>query len=126
MVIMPRHEFFEEHMQYITARDMVGMVTNTYTEDAIWYNPFPCFDIPPPNVIQGREELIKCFNTFLEYQGDIQLNSFYNFFETEDVISFQATIKSSKTGEWAVGDIWLMSNHKIARHFAFAHRLVNN
>ncbi|MCL2923083.1 MAG: hypothetical protein MGF17_00205 [Trichodesmium sp. MAG_R04] len=119
----PGRKFFNEHMQYIIAKDMAGMITNTYTEDAILYNAFPFLDTPPPNVIQGRDQLIKVFEQYLEYQGEIQVDSLYNFLETEDVISFQATITSSKTGKWAVGDIWIMQDQKIARHFGYAHSL---
>lgn len=123
MATTPGRKFFDEHMQYIVAKDMAGMINNTYTEDAILYNAFPFLDTPPPNVITGSEELIKVFNAYLDYQGEIQVDSLYNFLETEDVISFQATITSPKTGKWAVGDTWLLKDGKIARHFGFAHRL---
>jgi hypothetical protein len=119
----PGRQFFDEHMKYIVAKDMAGMIQDTYTEDAILYNAFPFLDTPPPNVITGTKELIKVFESYLEYQGEIEVNSLYNFLETEDVISFQATITSPKTGKWAVGDTWILRNRKIARHFGFAHRL---
>ncbi|KST65710.1 hypothetical protein [Mastigocoleus testarum] len=116
-------KFFDEHIQYLLVKDVAGMVKNTYTQDAILYNAFPFLDTPPPNVIKGQEELIKVFNAYLDYQGDIQVDSLYNFLETEDVISFQATITSPKTGKWAVGDVWLMQGGKISRHIGFAHSL---
>ncbi|NET02623.1 MAG: hypothetical protein F6K61_19165 [Sphaerospermopsis sp. SIO1G1] len=122
----PGRQFFDEHMKYIVAGDMVGMITDTYTEDAILYNAFPFLDTPPPNVIQGREALIKVFEAYLAYQGEIQVDSLYNFLETDDVISFQATITSPKTGKWVVGDVWTLvgtDTKKISRHFGFAHRL---
>lgn len=119
-------QFFEEHMQYISDKDMEGMIKNTYTKDAILYNAFPFMKTPPPNVLKGQEELIRTFNAYLNYQGEIQVDSLYNFLETEDVISFQARIISPKTGKWAVGDTWLLQSGKIARHFGFAHRLENN
>ena len=59
MTITPGRQFFNEHMEYIAAKDMAGMVTNTYTEDAILYNPFPFLDTPPPNVVYDK-------NTFNE------------------------------------------------------------
>lgn len=121
----PGRLFFEEHIQYLMKKDIAQMVKNTYTEDAILYNAFPFLNSPPPNVIQGQEELIKVFEAYLDYQGDIQVDSLYNFLETEDVISFQATITSPNTGKWAVGDIWLMRDSKIARHFGYAHSLEN-
>jgi hypothetical protein len=115
--------FFDEHMQYIVAKDVAGMIDNTYTEDAILYNAFPFLDTPPPNVIQGPEELKKVFKAYLDWQGEIQVDSLYNFLDTEDVISFQAVITSPNTGKWAVGDVWYMQDSKIARHFGFAHKL---
>lgn len=116
-------KFFEEHMQYIENKDVTGMVKNTYAKDAILYNAFPFLKTPPPNVVKGQEEIIKVFSAYLDYQGEIKVDSLYNFLETEDVISFQAKIASPKTGIWAVGDIWLLQSGKIARHFGFAHSL---
>jgi len=126
MTITTGRKFFNDHMQYIADKDMTSMVVNTYTEDAVFYNPFPFLDTPPPNVIQGSEKLIEACDAFLDYQGDVRLESLENFLETEDVISFQAVITSSKTGKWAVGDVWLMENGKIARHFGVAHKLKNS
>jgi hypothetical protein len=117
--------FFDEHMKYIGAGDVKGMVNNTYAENAILYNAFPCIDEPPPNVIKGRESLINLFEIYLAYQGEIEVDNLYNFLETEDVISFQAVITSSKTGKWAVADTWLMDKDfkQIVRHFGVAHKL---
>lgn len=119
----PGRQFFDQHMEYIGAKDMAGMIRDQYTEDATLYNAFPFLDTPPPNVITGRENLIEVFEKYLEYQGGIEDVYLYNFLETEDVISFQATFTSPKTGKWAVGDTWLMRDGKIARHFGFAHQL---
>jgi len=125
MTTTPGRAFFEEHMKYLEAGDVKGMVNNSYAEDAILYNAFPCIDAPPPNVIRGRAELIKLFEIYLAYQGEIKVDSLYNFLETEDVISFQALITSPKTGKWAVGDVWMMDKEfkQIVRHFGFAHKL---
>lgn len=119
----PGRKFFDQHMEYIVNQDMVGMIKDTYTEDAILYNAFPFHDTPPPNVIQGQENLIDVFEKYLAYQGGIEVNNLYNFLETDDVISFQAVITSPKTGKWVVGDTWLLREGKIARHFGFAHHL---
>jgi predicted SnoaL-like aldol condensation-catalyzing enzyme len=120
---MTGKEFFDKHMEYIVAKDMEGMIRDQYTEDAALYNAFPFLDTPPPNIISGREELVKVFNAYLEYQGEIQVESLYNFLDTEDVISFQAVFTSPKTGKWAVGDTWLMRDGKIYRHFGFAYQV---
>jgi predicted SnoaL-like aldol condensation-catalyzing enzyme len=116
-------QFLEEHLRYLESRQVEEMIDKTYKEDAILYNAFPCLDTPPPNVIQGREELIRVFNIYLDYQGEIKVDSLYNFLATNDVISFQATITSPKTGKWVVADTWLMQSGKIARHFGVAHKL---
>ncbi len=118
-------KFFEEHINYLATGDVEGMINNTYKEDAILYNAFPCLDTPPPNVIKGREELIKLFKIYLAYQGEIQVDYLYNFLVTEDVISFQGTITSPKTGKWVVADTWLMDAGQIARHFGVAHHLAD-
>ena len=119
----PGRKFFDEHMEYLATKRVADMVNNTYAEDAILYNAFPFMDTSPPNVVKGRKALIETFTNYLEYQGEIQVDSLYNFLETDDVISFQATITSPKTGKWAVGDVWLMESGQIARHFGFAHKL---
>jgi|TARA_A100001011_G_scaffold122679_1_gene129506 hypothetical protein len=115
--------FFDTHMEYISKNDMEGMVKDTYSPDAALYNAFPFLDTPPPNIIRGTDELIKAFKGYLEYQGDIQVDKLYNFLDSEEVISFQAVITSSKTGQWAVSDTWLMKNEMIFRHFGTAHKL---
>ena len=115
--------FFDRHMQYIAANDMEGMVRDTYTPDATLYNAFPFLEMDPPNIITGTESLINVFKQYLDYQGKIGVIKLYNFFDSEDVISFQAQITSSNTGEWAVGDTWLMKEGMIYKHFVFAHKL---
>lgn len=110
-------------MDYFIRNDMEGMVRDTYTEDAILQNAFNFRAEPAPNVIRGHKELIEHLTAYLDYQGEIQVKSLYNFLEIDDCISFQATILSPKTGYWAVGDCWLMRDGKIARHIGFAHRL---
>ena len=116
-------DFFDTHMQYIAKNDMEGMVRDTYSSDAALYNAFPFLDTPPPNVIKGTDELIKVFKAYLDYQGEISVEKLYNFLDTEEVISFQAVISSSKTGRWAVSDTWVMKDEKIHRHYGTAHKL---
>ena len=116
-------EFFDRHMKYIMANDVVGMVTETYTEDAILFNAFNFLPEPPPNIIQGRAALIDAFQKYLAYQGEIKVTSLYNFLDSQNAISFQATFDSPKTGSWAVGDCWLMRDGKIYHHIGFAHNI---
>ncbi|GAB4215836.1 MAG: hypothetical protein OHK0012_16890 [Synechococcales cyanobacterium] len=115
--------FFDRHMEYIAAKDVEGMVRDTYTLDAKLYNAFPFLDTPPPNVISGHADLIRVFKAYLDYQGEIQILTLYNCLESEDVLSFQSTFVSPKTGVWAVGDTWVMQGGKIHRHFGFAHQI---
>ena len=115
--------FFDRHMEYIAANDMEGMVRETYTPDAALYNAFPFLEEPAPNIITGTDTLLEVFKKYLDYQGDIGVVKLYNFLDSEDVISFQAQITSTKTGEWAVGDTWLMKGNQIHKHFGFAHKL---
>ena len=115
--------FFDKHMEYIGANDMAGMVRDTYTPDATLYNAFPFLELPPPNVITGTDALIDAFTKYLDYQGEIGVERLYNFLDSEEVISFQAVITSSKTGKWAVADTWLMKGEMIYKHFGVAHKL---
>ena len=119
----PGREFFDRHMQYIAANDVEGMILDTYTEDAILFNAFPFLDTPPPNIIQGHTELIKVFKQYLAYQGSINVISLYNFMESPNAISFQATFSTANTGTWVAGDCWLMRDSKIYHHIGFAHQL---
>lgn len=115
--------FFDQHVAYLMERRVEEMVEETYTENGILYNAFPFLPEPPPHVFRGRRQLIEAFNLYLDYQGVIQVESVSHFLETEDTISFQAVLRSEKTGRWAVGDIWMLESGRIARHFGFAHSL---
>jgi hypothetical protein len=117
--------FFERHMAYIKANDVEGMVRETYTEDAILFNAFPYLDTPPPNIIQGHSALVNAYNQYVAYTGEISVLSLYNFLDTDDAISFQATLKTANAGTWAAGDCWLMREGKIYHHIGFAHQLSN-
>ena len=120
---MTGKEFFDLHIKYILAGDVIGMVENTYTEDATWYNPFPFLPEPAPNVIKGRVSLIDAMNKYFDYhKGSINVTSLYNFLDTPDVISFQSSFDSVQTGSWIVGNCWMMRDGKIHQHIGFAHR----
>ncbi len=124
--ITPGLKFFNEHMQYVMANDIAGMVANTYTEDAKFYSTFPFLDTPPPNVFQGREEIIKAQKTIFERQGKIQADPPYNFIENEEFISFQIKITSPNTGKWIVTDVWAMRDGKIAHQFVLGDKIGDN
>ena len=118
----PGRKFFDEHMAYIYANDIDGMIDNQYTEDAVLFSPFDVMPTPPPHVVRGRAALKEFFHTYVNWQGGIEVESLYDFCETEDSIFFQA-IFTSRTGKWVVGDAWYMVNGQIDKHYSFAHRI---
>jgi predicted SnoaL-like aldol condensation-catalyzing enzyme len=118
----PGRQFFDEHMAYIYAGNLDGMIDDQYREDAILISPFDIMDTPPPHIVRGREALKAFFHKYIEWQGSINVESVYDFAETEDAITFQAVF-TSHTGKWVVGDAWYIKEKKIAYHFSFAHKI---
>jgi hypothetical protein len=118
----PGRQFFDEHMAYIYAGNLDGMIDDQYREDAVLISPFDILDTPPPHIVRGHEALKAFFHKYIEWQGSINVESLYDFAETEDVISFQA-IFTSRTGRWVVGDAWSLKDRMIAYHFSFAHKI---
>jgi hypothetical protein len=123
MATTPGRKFFDEHMKYIYANDIDGMIDDQYTQDAVLISPFDA--VPgkqPPHIVRGNKELKEFFHIYLDYQGAIEVESLYDFAETDNSIFFQA-IFTSKTGKWVVGDAWHMTGGKIDTHYSFAHRI---
>ena len=118
----PGQQFFDEHMKFLSENDVDGMIDNQYTEDAVLISPFDVLDTPPPHIVRGRKDLKKFFRKYVDWQGAINVESLYDFAETEDAISFQAVF-TSNTGRLLVGDAWYMREGMIAYHFSFAHKL---
>jgi len=83
---------------------------------------FDVLSVPPPHIVRGNKALKEFFRTYINWQGSINVESLYDFAETDDSIMFQA-IFSSKTGKWVVGDAWHMRDRKIDIHYSFAHRI---
>jgi hypothetical protein len=109
-------------MAYIYANDINGMIDNQYTQDAVLISPFDILDTPPPHIVRGNQALKDFFHKYIAWQGEIKVDSLYDFAEISDSICFQA-IFTSKTGRWVVGDEWHLSDGKIDRHYSFAHKL---
>jgi len=109
-------------MAYIAANDVDGMIDNQYTEDAALISPFNVLTNPPPHVVRGRDALKEFFRIYLDWQGEIAVESFYDVVMLDDSICFQA-IFTSHTGRWVVGDEWYLRDGKIHRHYSFAHKL---
>jgi hypothetical protein len=122
MATTPGRKFFDEHLEYIFKGDLNGMIDKQYTEDAVLISPFDFLQHPPPHIVRGRAALKDFFHQYVAWQGSINVESLYDFAETEDAISFQAVF-TSKTGRWVVGDAWYMRDGMIAYHFSFAHRI---
>jgi hypothetical protein len=118
----PGKKFFDEHMAFIGAKDVVGMIDNEYTDDAVLISPFDILDTPPPHTVVGSQALKDFFEKYLAWQGEINVESLYNFVELEDSICFHA-IFTSHTGRWVVGDMWHLDGGKIDRHYSFAERI---
>jgi hypothetical protein len=120
--VTPGRKFFDQHMSYIDAKDVDGMVDAQYTQDAALISPFDILDTPPPHIVRGNQALKNFFRRYLDWQGEIKVESLYNFAELDDSITFHA-IFASNTGRWVVSDAWHMRDDKIDRHYSFAYKL---
>ena len=110
--------FFDRHLEYLAQNDLEGMVNDSYHSDAILYNAFPIYaGLPPWNIARGRGDILTLFKDYLDFQGVINVEKVYNYFE--------AVINSPNSGRWAAGDIWFMDADfkMILRHYGFAHKL---
>jgi hypothetical protein len=123
MSTTPGRKFFDEHMQFIYANDIDGMIDAQYTQDAVLISPFDVVKgKEPPHIVKGNKALKEFFHTYIAWQGEIKVESLYDFAETDDSICFHA-IFTSHTGRWVVGDDWHMRDGKIDRHYSFAYKL---
>jgi hypothetical protein len=121
--ITPGRKFFDDHMALIGVGKLDEMIDTQYTEDCLHISPWDIIPgKPPAHILRGREELKKFFHIYIAAQGAINIESLYDFAETDNSISFQA-IFTSNTGRWVVGDAWNMRNGQIAIHYGFCHKL---
>jgi hypothetical protein len=115
-------KIFEEHMAFLTSRDLDGLLKNQYTADAILISPFDVLDVPPPHIVPAGPEMINFFAKWLDYHGKMNIDSLYDFAELEDSISFQA-LMTSETGKWVLGEAWHLAGDKIDRHYGFCYKI---
>lgn len=115
-------QFFDQHMAYLSARDLDGLIKNGYTEDAVLITPFDVLDVPPPHIIKAGPALIDFFGKWLDYHAGMTVDSLYDFAELDDSIFFQALI-TSQAGKWVLGEAWHLAGDKIDVHYGFAHKL---
>jgi hypothetical protein len=116
--VSPRRQFFDKHVETISAGKIDEMVDRDYAEDAVlitFFNGFP--DTPAPITIKGRENIKQFFHDYLKTIGFIDIKSL-DFTETEDSIFFQAKFNCN-LGLVSVGDAWTMRNGQIVYHFGF-------
>ncbi|MGH8009994.1 MAG: hypothetical protein ACREQ3_23615, partial [Candidatus Binatia bacterium] len=94
MGTISKRQFFDQHMAYLTARELEGLLEAQYTEDAILITPFDVLDVPPPHIIKAGPAFIDFFSKWLDYHAGMTVDSLYDFAELEDSIFFQALITS--------------------------------
>src|SRR5262249_49183123 len=75
----PGGKFFQEHMKYIYANDIDGMIDDQYTQDAVLISPFDVVaGKSPPHIVRGNKELKDFFHTYIAWQGSIDVESLYD------------------------------------------------
>jgi len=122
----PGRNFFDNHIQHLQTRD-IGIIQTDADDDIIVYNNFDLNYLgqPAPNIIRGRVDFAKFFETLFDWQGELTGYELHSFTETEDTILFSATTSFAKTGQWAAGNVFVMNNNfsKIKQQFMYAHKL---
>jgi hypothetical protein len=112
-------EMFEEHMRYVRAQDIAGMVRDTFHDEAVYYHNFPFFETPPPFVITGKDKIIAALSTIFERQGDIRVGEPMGWSESDNHIAFQILVTSPNTGSWLVSDFWYLRDGKVFLYFGY-------
>ena len=105
----PGWNFYQRHLQYFFDKDIEGLVTNDYTEDAeLLAGEF---------AVKGRDALRQVFTGYLDIIGEFTVRSTEKFMESYDAIILEATLDTEKTGERKVYDAFVMRDGKISHHF---------
>jgi len=110
---------FEEHMRYVRAKDIAGMVHDTFHDEAVYYHNFPFFETPPPFVITGKDKIIAALSTVFERQGDLRVGEPMGWSESDNHIAFQVLVTSPNTGSWLVSDFWYLRDGKVFQYFGY-------
>lgn len=117
-LVSPGRQFFDKHLETISAGNIDEMVDRDYAEDAVlvtFFNGFP--DETPPITVKGREAIKQFFKKYMATIGSIDVKSL-DFTEAGDDIFFQAKF-TCDLGLMNVGDAWTMRDGQIAVHFGF-------
>jgi hypothetical protein len=122
----PGRDFFDQHVNYLTNGDLDSLIREQYLEDAVLISPFDVLDQPPPHILRGHEQIKNFLRKWLDYHGPSTFTSLTNFVETEDTVTFHATM-TSQTGNWMLGEAWHivggLPGGKIDRHYGFAYKI---
>jgi len=120
------HTFFDQHVSLLTRGDLDTLLRYQYLDDAVLISPFDVLDKPPPHILHGREAIKNFLRKWLDYHGPSNFTSLTNFAETEDSVTFHATM-TSRTGNWMLGEAWHivggLPGGKIDRHYGFAYKI---
>jgi ketosteroid isomerase-like protein len=101
-------EFYQEQLDYLSAKDVDGLIDNHYNEDAILIG----FDF----VVKGRDALKAHFRNYLHTLGHLEVKATNKFRETEDALFFEASVVSA-LGPAEVYDAMVLQGGKISYHF---------
>jgi hypothetical protein len=126
MSTTPGHIFFDQHVSYLTSGDLDSLLQEQYVDDAVLISPFDVLETPPPHILRGHKEIKDFLRKWLDYHGPSTFTSLTNFAETEDSVTFHATM-TSQTGNWMLGEAWHvvggLPHGKIDRHYGFAYKI---
>ena len=120
-------QFYDEHMRYLAAGDIVGLINNTYHEDAILFHNLPYFEGPSPHRHQGREEIINAHLVFMrpDNLGAAQVGEMSNWIEDGDHICFQIPLTIPGDGTWVNTTMWVLLGGMLAREYVLRTRVAD-
>jgi len=117
----PDRAFFDKHMEYLFSGDLDGLFESQYRDDAILIVP-AVSEGEPPSIVP-RAQFKEFFGAFLDYYGELNVDSLDHFVALDDSIFFQAMVSSPKAGRWVMGEAWHMIDGKIDRQYDYVHKL---
>jgi SnoaL-like domain len=106
--LTPGRRFYNDHVSYLEANDVDGLVNSHYNLDAEMIG----FDF----VVRGHAALRQQFRRYLNSLGQLRLKSTDRFVETGDAIFFESTITANQ-GDIRVYDAFVLKGGKISVHF---------
>ena len=101
----PGWKLYKRQVQFYIDRDMDGLVSTNYTEDA----SLTGFNFH----VSGAPALKQAFTVYLDTIGDLTLKTTEKFIEGDDFVFFEAIIGTSKVGDLKVYDIFTLRDRKI-------------